>query len=170
LLTKAKLERRWWLRCSWMAEKHRTCAGKAGRCRHLRQQAAATHSLRSASRTTRRTCPPWRSATRRCQRAGDVSGVACARSWRMIAARGTSNCSARRCSIVSEALSNHSIKGGVSCSHGKLLRRHGKPASPSFRLLSYRVLLRVRLEATMPHIPSVPLYLYTIESEGKAAG
>jgi hypothetical protein len=137
-------------------------------CRSFRQKATAAYASGSTPRRIRRGCAPWCSARRRCQLAGNMSGVACARSWRMIAARGTSKCSARRCSIVSEALSNRSIKGRVSRSHGKLLRRYGKPASPCFRLLSYRVLLRVWLEATMPHIPSVPLYLYTIESEGKS--
>ena len=39
LITNSKLERRVWLPCSWMAEKNRTCSGKAGRCRHFRWKA-----------------------------------------------------------------------------------------------------------------------------------
>ena len=36
LITNSKLERRFLLRCYWMAEKNHTCSGNAGRCRHFR--------------------------------------------------------------------------------------------------------------------------------------
>jgi hypothetical protein len=61
----------------------------------FRQKATAAYPPSSASRRSGRVCAPWRSATRRCQLAGNVSGVACARSWRMISARGASKCLAK---------------------------------------------------------------------------
>ena len=39
LIPTSKLARRFWLRCSWRAEKNCTCSGEAGGCRHFKRVA-----------------------------------------------------------------------------------------------------------------------------------
>jgi hypothetical protein len=58
VITNAMLDRRWLLRCSWMAEKNCTRSGETGRCRHFRQKATAAYASSSTSRRTRRAYSP----------------------------------------------------------------------------------------------------------------